>query len=189
MAERKKSARGRKPKRARAASRARKPKRAASPKKPPAKAKRKRVARKRPPPARAAKRKRSGERKPRARSMAALPEAKADPALASAAAAPAPVASTRFAESLALLGSIPVRVGTVRHYFPRARCALLVLESPLAAGERVHVRGATSDFLASAVSLRVASAPVPRASEGEATLALPERARPGDVVYALRAPA
>ncbi|MBM4382705.1 MAG: hypothetical protein FJ091_04980 [Deltaproteobacteria bacterium] len=111
----------------------------------------------------------------------------AKPSLATAPAAPSP--SRGFAQSLALLASEAVRVGVVAHWFSRGGVAQLTLEAPLEAGERLHVRGATSDFLAIATSLRVNRAGVARAEPGAASLALPQRARPGDVVYALRAPA
>jgi hypothetical protein len=93
------------------------------------------------------------------------------------------------AQSLALLASEPVRVGVVANWFPRSGAIELFLEAPLSAGERIHVRGATSDFLARADSLRVRGVGVARAEPGAATLALPQRARPGDIVYALRPPA
>jgi hypothetical protein len=101
----------------------------------------------------------------------------------------APTAARGYTACLAVLASEPIRAGVVRHFFPRARAARVTLEAPLATGDRIHVRGATSDFLASVASLRAGGAPVARAEGGEVTLALPERARPGDVVYALRMPA
>jgi hypothetical protein len=87
-----------------------------------------------------------------------------------------------------VLASEPVRAGIVRRAFPRTGVALVALEAPLAVGDRVHVRGALSDFLAEVASLRVGGVPVARVESGDATLALPTRARVGDVVYALRAP-
>jgi hypothetical protein len=90
------------------------------------------------------------------------------------------------AESLAVLASTPVRVGTVRHYFPRLGVARVELDAPLAAGERIYVRGATSDLVAQIRELRVSGEPAARAEGGEATLAVPERVRPGDAVFALR---
>jgi hypothetical protein len=92
-----------------------------------------------------------------------------------------------YAASRALLASEPVRAGVVRHHFPRAGVARVSLELTLARGERIHVLGACSDFLAEVTSLRVDGAEASRAGPGDATLALPERARPGDVVYVLRA--
>jgi len=100
-----------------------------------------------------------------------------------------PVAAPRpFASSLAVLASAPVRIGTVRDYFARRGVALVTLDGPLAVGERIHVRGPTSDFLAEVRSLRAHGTPVAHVASGEATLALPERARPGDTLFALRAP-
>lgn len=98
-------------------------------------------------------------------------------------------ATARFSASLAVLASRPERAAVVVHAYPRAGVALLAVESSLGIGDRIHVRGATSDFVAEVRSLRVGGVDVERAERGAATLALPERARTGDVVYALRAPA
>jgi hypothetical protein len=108
---------------------------------------------------------------------------------ATPAAAPLPAATRPAADSLAVLASTPVRIGTVRDYFARRGVALVTLDGPLAIGERIHVRGPTSDFLAEVSSLRAHGTPVAHVASGEATLALPERARPGDTVFALRPPA
>jgi hypothetical protein len=108
---------------------------------------------------------------------------------AESASAPGAREATPTAAALAVLASVPVRAGVVRHAFARAGAALIALEAPLAVGDRIHVRGVNSDFLAEVTSLRVGGAPVARAGAGEASLALPSRARAGDIVYALRAPA
>jgi putative protease len=118
-----------------------------------------------------------------------LASAQAAPETASPLAAPAGAPGESLAACLAVLASEPVRTGVVRRYFARGGVALVALEAPLAAGDSIHVRGATSDFLATVTSLRVGGSPVPRATSGDATIALPERARPGDLVYALRGPA
>ena len=87
-----------------------------------------------------------------------------------------------------VLASIPLCVGSVTKFFQRAAAALIALDAPLAIGDRLHVRGATSDFLMPVTSLRVRGASVSYASAGEATLGVAQRARPGDVLYVLRAP-
>ncbi|HEY8121743.1 MAG TPA: hypothetical protein VII78_10525 [Myxococcota bacterium] len=141
-------------------------------------------ARKQPATKRAAK---APAAKRRGRPLAA--KARTKPAIASAppAAVPAKAPASPHATALAVLQSEPSRAGVVRHYFPRAGAALVALEAPLATGDRIHVRGSTSDFLAQIGSLRVAGARVASADAGEVTLALPERARRGDTIYALRA--
>ena len=122
-----------------------------------------------------------------AAALAVAPERRT-PAATNPAAPASPASPRGFAQSIALLASEAVRVGVVAHWFARGGVAQLALDAPLLAGERLHVRGATSDFLASAASLRVNGADAARAEPGAATLALPQRARPGDVVFALRAP-
>jgi hypothetical protein len=87
-----------------------------------------------------------------------------------------------------VLASIPLCVGSVTKFFQRAAVALIALDAPIAIGDRLHVRGATSDFLMPVTSLRVGGASVTRVSAGEATLGVAQRARPGDVLYVLRAP-
>jgi len=115
------------------------------------------------------------------------------PKRAAAASRVSPVAAPQlapprpFAASLAVLASTPVRVGTVRDYFARRGVALVSLDGSLAVGERILVRGPTSDFLADVSSLRAHGTPVAHVASGDVTLALPERARPGDTLFALRA--
>jgi hypothetical protein len=104
-----------------------------------------------------------------------------------ATAAPLPPAAPRaHADALAVLASTPVRVGSVRHYFPRSRAARIAVDGALATGDRLHVRGATSDFLMEVSGLRVNGRSVERVAGGEATLAVPSRVRPGDALFALR---
>jgi hypothetical protein len=120
---------------------------------------------------------------------ATRPKAAPVPAILARDGKPAPPKTVdRFAASIALLESEPARAGVVLRAFPRAKAALVALEAPLALGDRVHVRGATTDFVAELTSLRSAGAAVALATSGEATLELPERVRPHDVVYVLRAP-
>jgi hypothetical protein len=101
--------------------------------------------------------------------------------------APLPPAPPRaHAAALAVLASAPVRVGSVRHYFPRSRAARIAVDGALETGERLHVRGATSDFLMEVSGLRANGRSVDRVAGGEATLAVPSRVRPGDALFALR---
>src|SRR5262245_46693573 len=74
----------------------------------------------------------------------------------------------------------PVPVGSVIHYFARVGSGLLALEAPLALGDWIHVRGATSDFVQAVGSLEAEGERVERAETGVVGVRLEERARPGD---------
>jgi hypothetical protein len=76
-----------------------------------------------------------------------------------------------------------VLVGRVRHWYGGAGAALVALEGPLAVGDFVHVRGATTDAVLLVTRLERDGAPVKHAAEGSVGVALPERVRPGDRVY------
>ncbi len=82
----------------------------------------------------------------------------------------------------------PVPIGRVTHYFARAGAALLLLEAPLACGDWIHVRGATSDFLQVVASLESEGKRVQSAQAGVVGVRVEARVRPGDRVYRLAGP-
>lgn len=106
---------------------------------------------------------------------------------AAAGARPAPPAPPATTPALQVVASAPVLVARVLHYFGRAGAGALALLGPLALGDWIHVRGATSDFVQRVTSLRVGARAVERAEGCEVGIGLCERARPGDRVFALRA--
>jgi hypothetical protein len=83
-----------------------------------------------------------------------------------------------------LAAGVPVEVGVVVHWFPRASAALVALSRPIHLGDVVHVRGQSTDFVQEIASLALEGAPV-RAGAAPQVLGvrLAARARPGDRVY------
>jgi putative protease len=99
---------------------------------------------------------------------------KAAPKRAKPAPAPAPV--------------VPgVRIGVVTHYYGAPMVAFVKLESAtLRVGDRIHIRGHTSDFAQEVVSLQIEHAAVEEVGpDDDFGLKVVEHAREHDVVYKL----
>ena len=101
------------------------------------------------------------------------------------AAAKKPTAKPRGARVAA---GIPSPVGTVRHYYGRARAAVVDLEGELRVGDAIHVRGETTDFFQLVGELRLSDAKVRKAAgdsrePAAVGIGVTRRVRPGDRVY------
>jgi putative protease len=83
-----------------------------------------------------------------------------------------------------LVAGVPIEVGVVRHYFPRAAAAVVELCRPLRVGDTIHVRGHTTDFMQQVSGLALDGAAVREGAPPQSLgLRLEARARPGDRVY------
>lgn len=77
-------------------------------------------------------------------------------------------------------------VGKVERFFAHPSVAVIALTAPLAAGERIYVKGHTTDFQQTVDSMQRDHAPVPRAEAGqEVGIKVTSRCRPHDIVYRL----
>jgi translation elongation factor EF-1alpha len=77
-------------------------------------------------------------------------------------------------------------VGKVTHYFSRIGVGAITLSGELKLGDRIKIKGATTDFEQLVESMQIEGKPVERASPGDSVgLKLKERVREGDVVYKL----
>lgn len=75
-------------------------------------------------------------------------------------------------------------VGLVTHYFPHVMAAVIKLDKPLAAGDRIRVKGHTTDFTQDVVSMQMDHAPLAQGKKGqEVGLQVVSRVRQHDVVY------
>lgn len=93
------------------------------------------------------------------------------------------------AEGGGVAASRAVCVGRVTHVYPAAGAAAVRLEKRLALGDRIHVRGHTTDFLQAVERLERSGQALPAADAGaEVALAVVARVRVGDRVYRLEAP-
>lgn len=58
-------------------------------------------------------------------------------------------------------------VGTVTHYFSHLSVAALSLRQPLAVGDRIHIRGHTTDLVQTVESMEIEHRRVERAEPGD----------------------
>lgn len=58
-------------------------------------------------------------------------------------------------------------IGTVNHYFSHLSVAAVTLTAPLAVGERIHIRGHTTDQEQTVESMQVDHQPVSSAAPGD----------------------
>ena len=58
-------------------------------------------------------------------------------------------------------------IGTVTHYFGHLNVAAVSLTEPLAIGDRIHIRGHTTDLVETIASMEVDHVPVTRAEPGD----------------------
>ena len=77
-----------------------------------------------------------------------------------------------------------IEVGHVTHFFSKINVAVLELTAPLAVGDRILVKGPTTDFEQAVESMQIEHANIPRAEAGQSIgLKMAENARERDVVY------
>lgn len=76
------------------------------------------------------------------------------------------------------------QLGEVIHYYNRIQVAVLRLTGGLKQGQRLHLRGAHTDFEQQAASLQVNHAEVTEATVGtEVAVKVDQAVRPGDGVF------
>jgi selenocysteine-specific translation elongation factor len=76
------------------------------------------------------------------------------------------------------------QIGTVSEFFARPVVAGIELSAPLTVGDKVHIKGHTTDLELIVESMQVNNAMVNEAAAGQAVgIKLPDRVRKGDVVF------
>lgn len=78
-----------------------------------------------------------------------------------------------------------LKIGVVTHYYSHLSVAVVsVTDRPLQVGDRIHIKGHTSDFYQTVESIQVEHESRPRAEVGQAVgLRVTDHAREHDVVY------
>ena len=77
-----------------------------------------------------------------------------------------------------------VEVGHVTHFFSKISVAVVELKAPLAVGDRILVKGPSTDFEQVVESMQIEHKNIPRAEAGQSIgLKMVEHAREKDVVY------
>ncbi len=81
-------------------------------------------------------------------------------------------------------GSMPeMQIGTVSDFFARPVVAGIQLTAPLKAGDRIHIKGHTTDVELVVESMQINNVTVTEAKAGDSVgIKLPDRARKGDTV-------
>ena len=75
-------------------------------------------------------------------------------------------------------------IGKITHYFAQIGVAAATLNGELAVGDRVRVKGHTTDFTEAIESLEIEHRKVDHAGPGDnVAFKVSEKARPGDQVY------
>ncbi len=76
-----------------------------------------------------------------------------------------------------------IEIGTVSDFFARPVVAGIQLTAPLKAGERIHIKGHTTDLEFVVESMQINNVTVTEAKAGDSVgIKLPDRARRGDAV-------
>ena len=77
-----------------------------------------------------------------------------------------------------------VEVGRVTHYFSRIGVAVVELKAPLKLGDKILIRGATTNFEQTVESMQVEHKPVQEAGPGQSVgIKVKDRVREKDIVY------
>jgi putative protease len=75
-------------------------------------------------------------------------------------------------------------IGRVNHYFGHLSVAAIELTAPLAVGERIHIRGHTTDLVQAVESMEVEHARVERAGPGDdVALKVADHVREHDLIF------
>ena len=77
-----------------------------------------------------------------------------------------------------------IEVGHITHFFSKINVAVLELTAPLAVGDRILVKGPTTDFEQVVESMQIEHTSIPKAEAGQSIgLKMAGHARERDVVY------
>jgi len=75
-------------------------------------------------------------------------------------------------------------IGTVTHYYSKLGVAIVKLKAPVAVGDTLHFKGATTDFNDTVDSIQIEHKAVDKAKSGqEVGIKVKDKVRDGDEVY------
>jgi putative protease len=78
------------------------------------------------------------------------------------------------------------KVGEITHYFTRIGVAVVMLSGALKVGDRIAIKGMTTNFEMKVASMQVEGAEIEEAGAGDDIgMKVDDRARQGDLVYKL----
>ena len=77
-----------------------------------------------------------------------------------------------------------IEVGRVTHFYPRISVAIVELKAPLNVGDKILIRGATTNFEQTVESMQIEHRNIEKAEAGQIIgLKVEERVRENDKVY------
>ncbi len=77
-----------------------------------------------------------------------------------------------------------VEIGRVTHFFDHVSVAVVEIKNPLRVGEKIRVKGATTDFEQKVASMQIDHDKIEKAKKGDAIgLKVKGKVRPNDAVY------
>jgi hypothetical protein len=77
-----------------------------------------------------------------------------------------------------------IEIGHITHFFSKINVAVVELTAPLAVGDRILVKGPTTDFEQPVDSMQIEHANIQKAEAGQSIgLKMAEHARERDIVY------
>ncbi len=98
-----------------------------------------------------------------------------------------PVKKKKLAAKTAIKKPKENVLGTITHYFPKVRAAVVKLQAPLAAGDTIKIKGHTTDFTQTITSIQLEHAAINSAKKGqEIGLLTDSRVRQHDIVYKVK---
>jgi hypothetical protein len=75
-------------------------------------------------------------------------------------------------------------IGRITHYFSHLSVAAVQLQAPIAVGDRIHIRGNTTDLVQDVSSMQVEHATVESAGPGDdVALKVDDHVRDHDLIY------
>lgn len=79
-----------------------------------------------------------------------------------------------------------IEIGKITHFFPHPSAAVIELNAPLKVGDKIAVRGHTTNFEQVVESMQIDNADITEAEKGKAIgVKVKEKVRGGDIVYKL----
>ncbi len=58
-------------------------------------------------------------------------------------------------------------IGSITHYFPHVRAAVIKLKAPLAVGDKIKIKGHTTDFQQTITSMQIDRTPIKKGKKGD----------------------
>lgn len=75
-------------------------------------------------------------------------------------------------------------IGTVTHYYSKIGVAVIQLKGTLTLGDKITIKGSTSNFEQAVDSMQIERKDVKKAEAGQSVgIKVKDKTRPGDVVY------